>query len=243
MVGYLAATAGAERAQRGNLIVAFDGGISPVSLPRYQPAPVAVHLAGHVTTSDHSQLPRVNWIRLEFVWRGLLDTRGLPVCPWPRLEGTRTGQAINYCRDAEVGKGRLYARVFLPGEPGLGVKADLVAFNGRTRTDRHVVLVHAYSNNPPISFIIPFTIHRQRFRTVLIALIRRSTGPWPHVANFSISVSRRFKYHGRDHSYTSASCPIPRDFTAGFLSLARATYAFSDGHRIKVEAVRSCRAR
>lgn len=241
----LGGSAYAERAQHGQLIVALDGGIVPRTLPRHRRAPVAVRLAGRVLTANRSPVPRVNWIRLELGWRGSLDTRGLGICPRSRLEGTNTRQAIENCPGAKVGRGRLFAQVFLPGEPGLGIRAHLVAFNGRTKSGREAVLVHAYSSDPPISFVIPFTVHHKfgRSRTVLIALIRRSAGPWPHVVNFQIAVGRRFSYDGRAHSYLSASCPVPENFSAGFLSLARATYTFQGGKKLNVEAVRSCRAR
>ena len=84
----LAANAAAERSQDGNLIVTLNGGIAPRELPRNEPVPVAVHLAGRVLTTDDAPLPRVNWIELELAWRGVLDTEGLPVCPSARLIGT-----------------------------------------------------------------------------------------------------------------------------------------------------------
>jgi hypothetical protein len=235
----------AERVQSGNLIVALDGGIAPRKLPRHRPAPVAVHLEGRVLTSDRSPLPRVNWIKLELAWRGVLDTRGLAVCPRERLIGADTAQAVARCRRARVGRGRLFAQVFVPNQPAFDIHARLVAFNGKTRVGRPAVLVHAYSRHPPASFTIPFTVHHGpgAFRTVLVALIRRSAGPWPHVANFQIAVGRHFNYRGTRHSYLSASCPVPRRFTAGFLSFARATYTFQGGKQLTTETVRSCRAR
>jgi hypothetical protein len=78
---------------------------------------------------------------------------------------------------------------------------------------------------------------------VLVALIRRSAGPWPHVADFQVSISRSFRQHGVTRSYLRASCPVPHGFTAGFLSFARATYKFQGGSELTTTAVRSCRAR
>jgi hypothetical protein len=240
-----AGSAEAERVQGGNLIVSLNGGISPKTLPRHRPAPVAVHLAGRVLTSDRAPLPRVNWIRLELAWRGVLDIHGLPVCPRARLISTKTGQALERCGSAQVGRGRLFARVFVPNQPPFDIHANLVAFNGRSKSGRPLVLVHSYSDRPPVAFIIPFSVHHKRgaFRTVLVALIRRSAGPWPHVANFQINVSRSFERNGERRSYLSASCPIPRNFTAGFLSFARATYSFEGGKQLRVESVRTCRSR
>jgi hypothetical protein len=240
-----AAVASAERSQEQNVIVSLNGGISPRTLPRGEPAPVAVRLAGRVLTADKAPLPRVNWIRLELAWRGVLDTRGLPVCPRVRLLGANSELALERCGAALVGNGGLFARVFVPNQPAFNVKARIVAFNGRSEAGRPEVLVHAYARRPPVAFIIPFSVHHQRgsFRTVLVALIRRSVGPWPRVANFHITVARRFEQDGEQRSYLRASCPIPKTFTAGFLSFARATYTFAGGEQITTESVRSCRAR
>jgi hypothetical protein len=241
----LSGTALAERSQHGNVIVALDGGITPRALPRHRRIPVTVHLSGRVLTSDRSPLPRVNWIRLELAWRGALDRRGLATCPRKRLLFTSTPQALTACGAAEVGEGHLFAQMFLPNQRPFGVRAQLVAFNGTTENGLPAVLVHAYSSEPPVSFVIPFSVHHKpgEFKTVLITTIRRSVGPWPHVSNFRLVVSRKFRYRGRAHSYLNASCPVPPHFTAGFLSFARATYTFAGGEQVSTESVRSCRAR
>jgi hypothetical protein len=245
VLALLAGQAGAERSQRGNLIVSLDGGISPITLPRDHAAPVSVHLLGGVHTSDGSPIPRVNWIKLELAWRGRLFTQGLPVCPQVRLRSTDSGQAMQACGGSLVGRGHLYAQIFVPNQEPFGVHANLLAFNGKTQAKRPAVLVHAYTSDPPVSFIIPFTVHHNKgaFRTVLVTTIRRSVGPWPHVANFQIDVARSFNWHGQKRSYLSASCPVPPHFTAGFLSFARATYTFAGGDQLTTETVRSCRAR
>jgi hypothetical protein len=237
--------AGAERAQKGSVIVSLKGGISPNKLPRDRPAPVTVHLAGGVETSDGSPLPRVNSIKLELAWRGKLYTKGLPVCPRERLTSTDTRQARELCSGAIIGDGQLFAKVFFPNQTPFGVHADMVVFNGQTKTGEPAVWAHAYSSDPPVSFIIPFAVRQQKgaFRTVLETTIRRAVGPWPHVANFRVRVARKFTHDGRRRSYLSASCPVPPQFTVGFLSLARATYVFADGAEVTTETVRSCRTR
>jgi hypothetical protein len=240
-----AGPAGAERAQEANLVVTLNGGIAPKALPRDHAAPVAVWLEGGVHTTDGSPIPRVNWIRLELAYRGRLYRHGLSVCPQVHLLSTDDHQALRACGNALVGRGKLYAEIFVPNQPPFGVHANLLAFNGQTKAGRPAVLVHAYTSNPPVSFIIPFTVHHKKgaFRTVLVTTIRRSVGPWPHVANFHIRVQRKFRWHGRQRSYLSASCPAPPGFTGGFLSLARATYTFAGGAQLTRETVRSCHAR
>jgi hypothetical protein len=73
--------------------------------------------------------------------------------------------------------------------------------------------------------------------------VPRSVGPWPHFARFQITVRRRFGYEGAPHSYLSASCPVPKNLTAGFLSFAHATFEFVDGREMTQESVRGCRVR
>ena len=96
------------------------------------------------------------------------------------------------------GAGQLYAKIFVPNQAPFGVRANLLAFNGKTKVGRPAVLVHAYTTDPPVSFVIPFAVHRQKgsFRTVLVTTLKRSVGTWPHVSNFRIEVARNFIYHG-----------------------------------------------
>jgi hypothetical protein len=235
--------AGAERSQRENVIVAINGGIKPRKLPRHGRVPVRVYLSGGVRTSDASPVPRVNWIRLELAWRGVMFTKGLAVCPRTRLVTRSSREALEVCGDSMVGRGRLSAQVRLPTQEPFDLTANFLIFNGKTKTGRPAIWGHAYTPDPPSSFVIPFKVRNEPGRTVLITTIRRSVGPYPHVASFYVQVFRRFNYRGKRRSYLSANCPIPKSFTAGFLSFARATYGFANGKQLRVESVRSCRAR
>jgi hypothetical protein len=242
---FLAGPAGAERAQSGILVVSLRGGITPLTLPRDHPVPVGVRLAGGVQTADGSPLPRVSGIKLALAFRGRVYTRGLPVCQRNRLQFADTRRALAACKGALVGTGKLYARVFVPSQTPFGLHASLLAFNGRSKGGGTAVWVHAYSTDPPVSFVLPFRVRRQSgaFRTVLETIVPRSVGPWPRFAHFQIRIARQFTYHGERHSYLSASCPLPPVLTAGFLSFARATFSFDEAPDLSTESVRSCRAR
>lgn len=234
-----------ERSQRGNLIVALNGGISPLRLPRHKAAPVSVHLEGRIGTADGSALPRMRQVRIGIAGPGLLFTRGLPVCPRPRLRNADDQQALERCGSALVGRGALSAQIFIPNQPPFTIHARLLAFNGRAAGRESAIWVHAFSRDPPVSLVFPFVIHsgRGNFPTVLTATVPSSVGPLPHLAVFHLNLHRRFSYAGRRRSYISASCPIPPILTAGFLAFARATYSFDGERKVEVEAVRSCRAR
>jgi hypothetical protein len=235
----------AERNASGNLIVFLEGGISPRTLPRTHRAPVAVRMHGGIHTMEGIPLPRVEEVRLELAYRGVLDTDGLPVCPKVKLRAADIREALSICGSALVGRGRLYARIFLPSQLPFGLHAHLLAFNGKTSQGRTAIWVLAYSPNPPVSFVLPFHIRRGQgtFPTVLVSAIPSNVGPWPHFAQFNIVISRSFRHDGRLHSYLSASCPLAPRFTSGLLSLARATFTVADASALSVETVRTCRAR
>jgi hypothetical protein len=236
--------AAGERSQSGNLIVALNGGIAPLKLPRQRPAPVAVHLEGKIGTADGSPLPQVKQVKIELAGPGLLFTRGLAVCPQPRLSNANDRQALNRCGPALVGRGSLGAQVVIPNQAPFAIHAHLLAFNGRTAAGRPAIWVHAFSSDPPVSLVLPFVVHPggEAFPTILVASVPRSVGPLPHLAVFHLRLFRRFSYRGEKRSYISATCPVPPSFTAGFLSFARATYSFAGERRLRIESVRSCRA-
>lgn len=244
ILAVLAIPVDAERNANGSLEAFLKGGISPRILPRTHKAPVAVRLHGGIQTAQGIPLPRVKQVRLELAYKGKLDTTGLPLCPRSRLRALNIQEALSICRSALVGRGRLYARIFLPGQLPFPLHAHLLAFNGKTSEGRTSVWVLAYSENPPTSFVLPFHVRREigAFPTVLVSVLPRNVGPWPHFAQFNIVIARSFHHNGRLHSYLSASCPLPPRLTSGLLSLARATFSIYEGPDLSVETVRTCRA-
>jgi hypothetical protein len=245
LVGALAAsTAGGERTQDGHLIVSLDGGLAPLALPREHPAPVAVRLAGGLRTTDGSLLPRVTRVELSLPGQGVLDTRGLPVCRASKLRDATTAGALAACRDALVGRGKLKAQVHVPNQPPFAVDAELLAFNGRVR-GRRAVIFHGFAADPPTVVVLPFLLRLEtgRVRTRLVADLPPELGPWLHFAHFDVRLFRRFAFSGRERSYISASCPIPKQFTAGFFSFAKASFTLAGGRRVGTSIIRSCRAR
>jgi hypothetical protein len=244
LAGLGAGLAHGERTQQGNLIVSLDGGLSPLKLPRDRPAPVAVRLDGGLRTADGAVLPRVTRIELGLPGQGVLSSDGLPVCSQRRLRNTRSGEALAACGPALVGRGRLQAEVLVPNQAPFTIHARLLAFNGRVRGHRAVIL-HAAATDPPTVVVLPFLVQpgSGRFGTALVADLPPSLGPWPHFARFEMTLSRRYLYRGRERSYLSASCPVPPRFTAGFFSFAHATFTLAGGHRIGTGIARSCRTR
>jgi hypothetical protein len=245
LVGILGVTAArGERTQQGNLIVSLLGDLAPLKLPRDHPAPTSIRLEGGLQSADGALLPRVRTVELGLPSSGVIDTRGLPTCSLRQLRNTRNPEALSACRDALVGRGSLEAEVQVPNQAPFRIHAELLAFNGRAR-GRRAVILHAFSSRPPTVVVLPFVFRpgSGRFGTALVAQLRPSLGPWPHLARFAITLGRRFRFHGRTHSYISASCPIPEGQTAGFASFARSTYTLAGGRQVSISIPRSCRAR
>lgn len=240
-----AGAASGERSQQGNLIVSLQGEVSPLRLPRDRPAPVSVHLAGSLRTADGSTLPRVTAMEFGLAGAGGLETRGLPVCRARRLRHTRDREALAACGPAQVGNGGVDAQVLVPHQAPFSFHAHLLVFNGRSPSGATVLLLHAYATAPPISVVFPFRLHRARghFHNDLVANFPRGIGPWPSIARFEMTLSRRFAYRGARHSFLVASCPVPPRFTAGFLNVARVRFTLAGGRHIGTEIVRGCRAR
>jgi len=239
-----AGPAQAERTQHGNLIVSLDGGLAPLALPRDRRAPVAVHLAGGLRTADDSLLPRVVAVEVDLPGQGVLSTRGLPLCSQRQLRDAKPREALAACDGALVGRGALEAKVLIPNQPPFAIHTRLLAFNGRVGGHRAVIL-HAFAADPPTTIVVPFLIRRQtgRYGTALVADLPPALGPWPRLARFDLSLSRRYVYRGRSRSYLSASCPIPERLTAGFFSFAKATFTLVGGRQVSTDIARGCRAR
>lgn len=240
----LAAGASGERTQTGDLVVALEGGLSPLALPRDHPAPVAVRLAGGLWTTDGSLLPRVTRVELALPGQSVLDTRGLPRCPPRRLRDATTAGALQACRAALVGHGGLDADVRVEDQKPFTVHARLLAFNAEVK-GRPAVVLHAFASDPPTVVVLPFLLRLEsgRPRTRLVADLPRELGPWPRFAHFEVDLFRRFRYRGEERSYISASCPIPNVLTAGFFSFAKAGFTLEDGRHVSTSITRSCRAR
>jgi len=236
-----AATAHGERAQRGNLIVTLDGGFAPRALPRDRPAPVSVQLKAGLRTTDDTTLPRVTRVELGIPGQGLISSRGLPTCPPRQIRDTTTAKALEACRPALIGSGRMVAQVKIPNQPAFPVRARLLAFNGRVHGSR-AVIVHGIAVRPPTVVVLPFLIHLRpgKFGTVLTAHLPPNLGPWPRFARFEMNFHRRYAYHGRRLSYISASCPVPKRVPFAPFSFAKATFTLADGRQISKGIARSC---
>ena len=69
----------------GNLVVVFNGTITPSKLPRDKTAPVGVQMGGKIKTTDRTVPPKLERIVLDINRNGELQTKGLPTCSLGQL--------------------------------------------------------------------------------------------------------------------------------------------------------------
>jgi hypothetical protein len=245
LAGAFAGLASGERSQYGRLIVWLKGELSPLQLPRQHRAPVSLRVVGGLQMSDRSNLPRVVKVGFAVPGQGVISTRGLPRCSRAQLSGADTDTALDACRSALVGHGQLDAQVVLPGQGPFWIKARLLLFNSRPIDGKQVVLMHAYSSDPPIWAVLPFVIRHEGgwLGTKLSASVPQSLGPWPRLARFRLDLSREYFAGGQRRSFISASCPLPPRATAGFFPLTRVLYTLAGGQGVSTAIIRGCRAR
>jgi hypothetical protein len=239
----LGATARAEVVQDGGLRVSFAGGVSPRALPRATKAPVAVSLAGEISTTDGSQPPQLQTISMAINRDGRLDYDGLPACRYHQIQPASTAEAIEACPESVVGEGSFRAAVVLPEQSPFPSQGDIVAFNGEVH-GRHVLFAHIYGTRPlPQSAVIIFRYSHQSgtYGLTLTAELPQVTAEWGHVSGVRMSLRRTFTYKGRQRSFLSAGCPAPAGFTIVTAPFARVSFGFADGRVLQTAMVRNCR--
>jgi DNA-binding beta-propeller fold protein YncE len=235
----------AEVTQRANLRLELSGELSPHSLPRKGVAPVAVSVAGSVSTTDESQLPQLTAMRIELNRHGRLDLRGLPTCRYADIQPASSARALANCRSALVGDGSFSAEVILDGQEPYPTEGKLLVFNGR-QAGKPVLYGQIYAPRPfATSFVIVFRLSRHAhgtYGTVLSATVPKALGSWGYLTGIRMRLARRFGHEGTRHSVLSAGCPAPEGISTVLFPLARASFRFADGRSIGSGLVRTCRA-
>ena len=180
----LATAASAELTQRGDLLLNFNGSISPRALPRHNPAPIAVHLDGRIRALAGDRPPGLRKISIALNRKGRLDATGLALCPPARLRSTTSAVALRICRKALIGHGSFASAITFPGAPALPAHGRLLAFNG-TIHHRSVILVHLYGTDPlPVTRILFFHLSKGsgRYGTVLTASLPAVVNRWGYLS-------------------------------------------------------------
>ncbi|MBS1883415.1 MAG: hypothetical protein JSS97_10740 [Actinobacteria bacterium] len=243
-VGALAAAAGAEVVQSGDVRVSFDGTFAPRTLPRERAAPISVSVEGKISTTDGSQPPPLRELRMELNSAGQIDAGGLPACRSAQLQSTSSEAALARCRSAQVGKGRFVAQLRLGGKP-IVVDGRALVFNGIVG-GRPGMLIHIYIAQPVrVTLVVPLRISRGegKFGTVLRTRVPPLAGGLGSITELQLKIGRRYSRGGERHSYLSAACAAPAGFPGITFSFARGIFAFADGRTMHAVLAGNCQVR
>lgn len=242
--GLLVGGAGGETVRQGGLQVSFGGSVAPQALPRAGTTPVAVAIRGRVEALAGGPPPSLRRIAIEVNRLGVLDRRGLPVCPVGRLRASSTAAALEACGPAQVGEGRVDGVIVLPEQAPVEFGGRVVAFNGRLADGAPAILAHLFVPRPaPLTFILAFRVERRQgtFGTRLVATVPKRTRETAHITGFALRLHRVFQVAGERRSYLSAGCPAPQGFTSATFPLLRASYSFVGEQTVADTLVRTCR--
>lgn len=236
--------ASAEVLQRGHVRVKINGELAPKKLPRQGTAPIGVSVGGHIATTDGSPAPQLQTLAIELNREGVIDTKGLPLCPYDALEPASSQRAMANCKQAVVGQGRFEAEISLSGQESYVAKGKLLAFNGK-KGGKPVLFAHIYSPRPfATSFVIVFAIKRAsgQFGSALVAKLPKTLSSWGKLTGIELKLDRRYSSGGKRRSYLSAGCPAPKGFGSVSFPLARTSFGFAGGPTLRGTLTRTCKA-
>lgn len=243
LLGLLAAAASATVVQEGNVRVTILSRVAPYRLPRTGTAPVSVFLAGHVASTRAGIPPQLKRMEIEVNRHGLLQSRGLPSCPIPRIRTATTENALALCAPALIGSGRFWAHIVLPDQPPYPTHGRLLIFNGR-KGSQPLLLAHIFTSNPfPSSFVIAFAIRHidsGPYGTHLSATLPQALGDWGYVDRIKLNLKRKYHYEGKALSYFNAGCPAPRGVDRAGFRLARSSFHFEGETVLNGTVIKAC---
>ena len=236
----------AEKEIDGNLIVSFDGGISPHALPRTGVAPVSVTVDSSFATTDESDPPpQLRQIAIGINKDGKIYDRGLPTCQVRRIQPSTIAAARRICGGAIVGSGHVQVRVALANQSPFTFKGPMLVFHATRAGGHRRLLAQVYGRKPPSAFVLTFKIVQKEgtFGTLIKTSLPEAARAWAYVTHFDMKLRRTYSYHGQKHSFISAGCAAPAGFPGAVYPFARANFAFGNGKQVTSTLVRDCKVR
>jgi|GEM_PF-1648213 len=188
-----AGSAAAEKQQSGNLLVSFDGGISPHALPRRGTAPVSVTVDSSFATTDESDPPpQLRRIAIAINRGGRIFDRGLPTCRVQRIQPSTIAAAKRICGGAIVGNGHVQVRVNLANQPPFTFKGPMLVFHATRAGGHRRLLAQVYGTRPPSAFVLTFKILRRKgtFGTLIKTSLPQAARKWAYVTHFDMKLRR-----------------------------------------------------
>jgi hypothetical protein len=238
-----AAFATAATIQSEGLRITVLAQLKPYKLPRHEPAPIAVFVAGHLQSTKGGVPPQLRRLTIEVNRHGLLQSRGLPVCQVETIQPATTERALSICGPALIGSGQFWANIVLPDQGAYRTHGRLLIFNGR-KAGRPTILAHIYTSNPfNGSFVIPFSIRHVNnglYGTELRASLPQALGDWGYLDRIKLTLKRKYTHRGRRLSYFNAACPAGDRAKRASFPLAYAEFSFAGRKPLGATVNKTC---
>lgn len=241
-----AGVARGEVEQEGDVIVNFDGGISPQALPREGVAPVAITVDSSVRSAEGvDPPPQLREISIGINSAGKIFDRGLPTCKVRRIQPTTIKAARRICGGAIVGSGHVGVRVHLENQPPFTFNGPLLVFNAKRSGGDRRLLAQVYGVKPPSAFVLTFKVLKRQgtFGNVIQTTLPKTAQKWAYVTHFDMRLRRTYTYQGERHSFISAGCAAPEGFPGAVFPFARARFGFEGGATVSTTLIRDCTVR
>lgn len=198
----------------GNVILKFDGGAVPNTLPRHRPVPIGVFGRVQIATSDGTHPPAFRGGVFEVDRNARIDGRGLPVCQGKQLEARDSRAARQACGAAIVGKGTGTVEIAFPEQRPILVTSPLTFFNGGVKGRTTTLFVHAFITVPTPAALVTTVkmteVNAGRYGLRVVSQIPVVAGGAGSLLSASFNLKRLFTYKGEQHSYLSGQCPDGR---------------------------------
>jgi hypothetical protein len=216
----------------GNLVLTFNGGITPSKLPKHKMAPISLNVSAGIKTADGSHPPALKEFVVETDKNGGINAKGVPTCKAGKIEATTTTSAEKACKSAIIGKGTTDVEVLFPESAPIQIKSKLLAFNGGVSGGKTTLFIHAYLSNPIAAAIVTTVkvskIHNGRYGLKSVASIPKIANGAGSVKTFNLTINKK--------GVLMAKCPD------GKLQ-AKATGVFADGTKATGSIVRTCKGK
>jgi hypothetical protein len=242
----VAGAAQAEVEQKGNVIVAFDGGIKPRALPRTGVAPVSVSVDSTFKPSEgEGPPPQLRTIAIGINRAGKIFDRGLPICRVRKIQPTTIRAARRICGPAIVGSGSVRVEVDFENQPPFTFKGPLLVFNATRDGGQRRLLAQVYGKKPPSAFVLNFKIVKKsgEFGTVIQTSLPKTARKWAYVSHFEMKLRRTYMWRGKRRSFISAGCAAPEGFPGAVYPFARSNFGFAGGKHVRTTLIRDCKVR
>jgi phage FluMu protein Com len=238
----LAAFAQAEKAvtvRAGNLVLTFNGGVTPKALSKTKMEPISLNVQGKIAEADGSQPPPLTEAVVDTDKNGMIDVKGVPKCKPGQLEAQTSAAAEKICKPALLGTGTTDVSVLFPESKPVALHSKLLAFNGGEKGGVTTIYIHAFLSTPVTAALVTTVKiskeHKGPYGTRSVATVPKIAGYDGSVTSFSLNFKKKlFAYKGKKHGYLLAKCP-----TGKFVAQAEAK--FHDGTKVgPAQITRSC---